>query len=468
MTEKAPTSRATYLQSLSLLWRFFAAPQALLVLLGLVVFALVLSMVIPQIPPQALEDPQAWLAVQPGILGQRSDLFHALGLFDIHHAFWFHLLLALVGLTLFVWLVESADLAWRAMHRERWTPATFASWGRHAPQIRLSAPHEPQDSLAQLRDLLSQRGYWSVDVSEMSIPNLVAGRRELFFWAEPLVYGALLVVLVGLVIVGNWGWQSRDWQPAPGESWAVGHGTAYAVRLDAFELQQDKEGRLLGYHSDITWLEDGAKVSQDQLAVGRPAMLRGVAVRQVGYVPAVKIRGRDDAGHLLALQAGGEELSASGEVEITIPAPDAQQLLLIPAHDLFLALTFEPLCVGGKPALHVALLRESGAEQQPLAALYESGLVDVENLQFEVDLDYRPILRVDHRPAMGLVVGGLALAVIALAAGWLVPPRLLWIAVGPGEEGSTLIQILALPGARGSWWLPHLADHLREVLADEA
>jgi hypothetical protein len=81
-------------------------------------------------------------------------------------------------------------------------------------------------------------------------------------------------------------------------------------------------------------------------------------------------------------------------------------------------------------------------------------------------VEYRPILRIDYRPAMFLVAGGGALAVLALAIGWLVPPRLLWSMAEPGEEGLTVVQILALPGARGSRWLSQLSDHLQKELAD--
>jgi hypothetical protein len=142
-------------------------------------------------------------------------------------------------------------------------------------------------------------------------------------------------------------------------------------------------------------------------------------------------------------------------------------LLLILGHDLFLALTFESLCAEGKPALYVAVLDDGGSEQQPVATLHDSATVDVDGLQVEIDLSYLPILRADHRPGMGLVVGGMALAVLALAVAWLVPPRLLWIAVGPGDRASTFVQVLALPAARGSRWPSQLAGRLREMLAHD-
>src|SRR5512136_2509962 len=98
----------------SLVWRFFAAPATLLTLLALLAAALILSTLIPQIPPDASTNPQHWLTLQPEALSPSNDLAQALGLYGIYNAFWFRLLLVLTGLALFVWAAEAAELAWRA------------------------------------------------------------------------------------------------------------------------------------------------------------------------------------------------------------------------------------------------------------------------------------------------------------------------------------------------------------------
>jgi len=468
MTEGIPTTGTPHLEPLSVLWRIFVAPQTLLLLMGLIALALMAGTLIPQIPPQVVGEPQAWLAVQTGFFGQRPGLIRALGLFDLYHAFWFRLLLVLTGLTLFVWTVESADLAWRAMGRKHWTANTFALWGSHAFQVQLSSSLPPDDIQARLRDFLTRHGYRWADVLASPTPSLVASRRDIILWARPLTCGALLVALVGLTIVGNWGWQSEDWHPLPDQSRAVGHGSPYTVRLDAFDLLLGKDGRLRDYRSEITWLEGEAAIGQDVVSVGRPATLRGVAMRQVGYVPIVRMRGWDVAGRPLMLQVIGDELGIPGEVEVAFPSAEAQPHILIPSRNRFLVLTFEPLCAEGQPSLHLALLREDKVEWQPLGILYESGSVVFDDLRVDVDLAYGPIMRMDYHPAMGLVVGGMALAVIALAAGWIASPQLVWIAMGPAEEESSLVRILAPPGTKGSFWLPGLVSRLRKVLTDDA
>lgn len=467
MTAKSPVFETSHREPLSMLWRFCAAPRALMGLLGLVALALVLATLIPQIPPHKVDDPQAWLAVQPGFFGQGNGLIRALGLYDVYHAWWFHLLLALTGLTLFVWVVESAELAWRATKR-RWVVSAFVFWGNKAPQICVSSTLPLDGTRARLDGFLTQQGYRWTDVPSLAASNLVANRRTILLWMQPVAYGALLVVLVGLGIMGNWGWQNEDWQPVPGESRPVGHGSSYTVRLDDFELQLEDDGRVCGSRSEISWLEGQKVFEQDAVSIGHPAMLRGIAVRQVSYGPAVQVHGQDENGRPLTFQAAGQELSAPGTIEVVFSTPGTRHFVLIPNHDLVLALTFESISSEGNPLLHVSLLPGGGGEQQYLGSLHTGGAMTADGLQVSMELDYRPILRVDYRPGMILVIGGSVLALVALVSLWIVPPHLVWIAVNSDKDDLTLIQILALPGAQGDRWLLQLAPQLRKVLADGA
>jgi hypothetical protein len=185
-------------------------------------------------------------------------------------------------------------------------------------------------------------------------------------------------------------------------------------------------------------------------------------------MPVVSMHGLDGTGRPLALQVGGEEPSIKENVEISFPTPMVQQLVVIAGYELYLALSLESVSTQDTPSLHLALLDDDATEPQTLAVLNRSGTLEVEGLQLELDIDYRPLLRVDYRPGMGLVVTGLALAVLALAVGWLLSPRLLWIAPGADAQGRTLIQVLALPAAKGSRWPERLISRLQEALTADA
>lgn len=455
-------------EPLSAAWRVLSAPQTLLLLMALVTLALALGVLIPQIPPQSSDDPRAWLAVRVGRLGQLGELFLFLDFFDIFQSLWFRLLLVLTGLSLFVRAVDSAELAWRATRQRVWPASTWSLLGNHPPESQLRSSLDTDELQARLTAHLHGMGYWTVEVEPPAVLSFVAIRRRTLLWARPLGYGGLLLALAGLVVTSAWGWQGEDWQPVPGQSRDVAPGSSYAVRLDAFDLRLGDDQQLQDYSSEITWLEGESEVEREVIGVGRPSTRGGATVRQVGFVPVIRLRGWDKDGHLLTLETEEDALSLMGQVEIRFPSPQARPLVLVPGYDLFLALSFEPLCAEGRPALYVEPTRTQSSVPPAREILVDSGSIRVDDLRFDVELFFTPILRADYRPGMGLVVGGLVLLLAALIALWLAPPWLGWISAGPEEEESTVLRVQALPGVESDRQLGQLAECLQEELSGDA
>ena len=416
------TESVTRFEPLSALWRILAAPQTLLILMGLLALALAAGTLIPQMPATYAGDPQAWLAMQTGVWGQASGFLHILGVFDLHSSLWFRALLVLIGLCLFVRTADSIELAWRVTRRERWTRVRLSAWGAHPPRLQLSLPLPLDETMERLGALMSERGYWSSTVPDLAGSSPVAVRRGLVLLARPLAYGSLLAALVCMAVAGAWGWQGEPWQPREGEGQAVGHGTPYSVRLDAFSIVPGDGGKPVEYPGRVSWLEGEAVLGQDLVGAGRTSKHAGITLRQVGYVPIVRMRGWDSNDRPLMLETEGDVLSMTGEAEIRFASPEDQPLVLIPNQDLFLMLSFEPGCDGDGPALHVSRIREGGDDREALAAFHDSGSVSVDGLRFEVDLAFVPILRLEHYPAVGLALISMAPFVIALIANWLALP----------------------------------------------
>jgi hypothetical protein len=258
---------------------------------------------------------------------------------------------------------------------------------------------------------------------------------------------------------------------APGEIRDIGHGTELAVQLNSFDFSEDSRLES-GPASEITFLNNGVSVGSARLRIGRPAVHQGVAVRQLGFVPVVRMSGQDSAEHPLAFQVGGRDMGASTEAQIVFASPTERPVVLIVGYDRFLTLNFDPQGGNGRPALEVLEVDLSAgasgsADPMLLAALTSSGEVEMGELRIAVELGYHPILRIDQRPGMALAVAGFALAVVALALVWLLPPHLLWIAAEAQPGGSTTIHLLARAGARGSLWPDRLSVHLQETLDDD-
>jgi len=440
----------------------------MLLLMALLALALALASLIPQIPAQAGGDPQAWLAAQPGVLAQRNSLARTLGLFDLYHAFWFRLLLALSGVVLFVRTVDAAELAWRATGRGRWSPAPLPSWSGHAPRMRLLSSLSPDQVLDRCQDFFERQGYGPLDRIDGPPGRLIAHRRAIFFWARPLGYGALLLAIAGLALSGYWGWQAETWRPLPGEIQPVGHDSPYSLRLDRFALKVDGQEGLQSYQSKVTWLAGDSPVQESTVGPGQPSSLGGVTVRQLGYLPVVELAAWDEQGRPLALQTADQDLPGAPQVQVRFLSDDDRPLVFITPQVRFLALAFEPMCSQGQPRLDVDLIREGGDGQQRLGSLTGNGEVTAEDLRLEVKLSYVPILRFDYRPGLELVLAGTILALVALIANTLGAPQILWLVVADhgGEKCQALV--LALPGARARVRLIQASGRLQGVLADDA
>lgn len=467
MAEEIRIDRESRPEPLSVLWRILAAPQALLVLAGLLALVLAMASLIPQIPPGAMDDPQAWLATQPGPLGRRGGIIGSLGLYNLYHGLGFRLLLALTALVVFVRLVDAAELAWRASGRGATPGAAGPGWQAHAPRISVPSSLPADEVRERISGFLERHGYRYTELAGEQPARWLASRRPGLLWVRPLGYAALLAAAAGLAISGYWGWQDEVWRPLPGETRLVGHGTAYALRLDSFEMQADQQGRLQDYDSQVTWLEGPAVAAETVVTARQPASFDGLTLRQLGYLPIVEIQAWDGAGNPLALEAGGEVQPGTAQVEIRFLEADEQPLILIPAQERLLALVFEPMCGQGRPALHVDTVGEGATGRQRLTSLTASREVVARDLRLQIDLSYRPTLRLDWRPGLGLVVVGLGLAVVALLVGWAVPTRVMSLAAEPWGEGRTRIQIVAPPGVRVRQWLSQLALHLQGVLTDD-
>ena len=458
MAEEPPTYRASRPDPLSVLWHAFAAPQTLIVLLGLLALTLVLASLVPQIPLSARTDPLPWLAAQPGLTA-RSGLIHALHLYDLSHSLLLRLVLALLGVALLVRMAGAAELAWRATGGGHWTAASFRLWSGHRPPMRIAFPCSSDDAGVQIRQRLAAGGYRCYPVEDGRVPSLVAGRRVWALWAWPVACAAFLVALVGGILLITWGWQGEAWQPRLSEARAVGRDGTITVRLEGFDLVRKPSGGVVDARTQITWREGETNLGRTSLSAGHPAAVHGWAVRQLGYLPVLSIRGWDEAGHPLVLQEEEAGLGLPSDVEVVFPSPEARPLLFLQQRDQFLVLSFEPSCPGGKPALQIGVTGSDGAGEATLGTLYDSGTVTFAGSRLEIDMSFRPLLRADYLPGAALAAGGLILALVALALAWLARPALAWIAIAPDATGGTQVQVV-LPAGMGDPRFPVLAGEM--------
>lgn len=441
MAEGALETRSGRPDPLSVVWHVLAAPETLLAALGLLVLTLAAAGFVPQVPLSARSSPLQWLAAQPDLAG--SAWIRGLHLYAISQSLWLRLLLGFLGAILLVRLARSVEIAFWAGAHKPWTLPRLHAWSRRTlGEWKSGAP--AGEAVGEARQRLAGHGLRWFPAAMDGVTAEVASRRAWALWITPLVYGGLLVALAGAQLLMAWGWQSEPWQPNPGESRAVGAEGTTTVRLESFALERDDSGRVTAATSEIAW--SGVRErGRSWLAPGQPARLRGLAVRQIGYVPLLSIRGWDEEGRPLLLQ----EETGSGlptDLRVEFPSPEARPVLFLEEKDQLLVLSFEPGGRTGRPALRLTRSAVAGAEQAPAGTLYESGTVGLDGVRLQVEMAFRPILQADSLPGVGLVVGGSTLALIALAFVWLVRPALLWVSAAPDPAGTIFVRLFGVAG----------------------
>ncbi|HNS52340.1 MAG TPA: cytochrome c biogenesis protein ResB [Anaerolineae bacterium] len=441
MAERVLAERSSRPDPLNVVWHVLAAPETLLAFLGLLVVTLVATGFVPQLPLAARSNPLQWLATQPNVAG--SAWIRALHLYAIAHTLWLRLLLGFLAALLLVRLARSADVACHASARRLWSLPRLHAWSRRArEEWDLGVP--AVEAIGAVRQRLGNRGLRWFPAAATAGAAHVASRRRWALWAAPFVYAGLLAALAGVQLVLAWGWQSEPWQPNPGESRAVGAEGVTTVRMESFALRRGDSGKVTSATTEISWTGEN-ELGRSTLATGRPARLRRLAVRQLGYVPLLSIRGWDEEGRPLLLQ----EETGSGlptDLRVEFPSPEARPVLFLGERDQLLVLSFEPGGRSGQPVLELTRTAGAGAQQTPAGMLYESGTVNLDGMRLQVEMTFRPILQADYLPGVGLVIGGCALALIALAFLWLVRPALLWVSAIPGAAGTSVVRLFEVAG----------------------
>jgi hypothetical protein len=468
MADEIPASGPPRLEPISVVWHTFAAPETLLILLAVLALTLAATGLIPQTSIDGLRESDAWLAVERGPLSRYADLVRSAGLLDLYHSFWFRLFLALTGLALLVRGVDAAELAWRARKRDEWELLAALPWQRRAQHVAVRVPAALDEVRERSMALLGEKGYGWTEVEESGKAEFVAAYRPGRLWLRAALYGALLVAGAGLAVALTLGWQGDVWEPVPLEIQAVGHNTAYAVRLDAFDLRFNAQGQLADYRSRVTWLQDGAELQPDVATVGHPARVNGVVLRQIAYAPVVRLRAQARDGRTLLLQVPGQPAQGRDVVTVRFGSADDQPLVFVPQFERFFTLVFEPACAGSMPAVQIYQIEQAGEQREKVATLHDSGEVALGDVQLDVDLTYVPVLRLDYHPGMSVVFAALGAALIALIALWLFPARLLHVCAIAQSDSRTSVEIKVLAGPRQVHHLRALGSHLDEVKGRDA
>jgi cytochrome c biogenesis protein len=216
-------------------------------------------------------------------------LFDALSFFDMYHAWWFRLLLALLTINIIVCSIDRLSKTWKIIFpgKVNYQPNRF----RKSPNRIEWRENAPLESLEDIYLGFLERRFRSVTVREEEDKKLLFGEKGR--WTRLGVYAvhlSILLLVVGGLIGSFFGFDGFVNIPE-GESMRritlrnsnEAIELPFAVRCEDFTVTHYESGMPREYRSTVSIIEEGEVVRQADIRVNDPLQHEGINFFQSSY-----------------------------------------------------------------------------------------------------------------------------------------------------------------------------------------
>jgi cytochrome c biogenesis protein len=455
--------------------QFFSSLKFGLILLGLLGAAVVLGTLILQ-RPMAREGQLEQIYAPQTI--QLLDFFD---LFDVFHAWWFILLLGLLGANIALTSLDRFPQAWRYFSR----PHVLADewFVRKLPVLREIplGQHKPEEALSLAAQDLRRRAYHARRES-LEKGTLYVETHRVARLAPYVVHLSLLIIFAGAIVDGVWGFKGflslepgmRSRQLEPVSADAAPRQLPFTLRCDGAGMEKYPDGSPRQYWSRLAVEENGREVLSKQIFVNEPLTYKGIRFFQSSYGSSGKPTrlvieaswpGQDRAPEPITLRPG--EAVALGEtgaqVELAGFVPD----FVLEGNQLATR-SDEP----NNPAIQLHVTQPGGKHSSiwffpkfpQMNPPNDSGI----SFQLrDVEMGYFTGLQVAKQPGSGLIWGGCLLLSCGLVLALYMVHIRIWGVVGKDAKGRPVLLLGGQPSKyRESFEtrFNHLADSVEQSL----
>jgi cytochrome c biogenesis protein len=434
--------------------QFFSSLNCGLLLLGLLGTATILGTFILQRP--MAQEGQIEQVYAPQVV----RLLNALGLFDVFHAWWFILLLGLLGANITLASIERFPQVWRLYARPHYlADSTYIRALPFQKEIPLG-PHTPAEAMALASRRLEQLGY---PPRQDILPKgtLYVEKHRLIRLAPYVVHASLLIIFAGAILDGTRGYKGFvnlrpgvstdviDPLSGPGPSRHLG----FSLRCDAAGMVPYPDGSPKQYWSQLTVLENGREVEHKKIWVNDPLTYKGVRFFQASLSSVGTVR-------QLVMEATWLENGVEKRKLLTIapktPLPLDDQGTAVALGDFLPDYVLQGNQISNQsddplnPAIHL-LVRRADGNVTNAWVLPKSSRSDAPNdtgIKFRfvsVDMDSMTGLQVAHQPGQWLIWAGCLLLVTGLTMALYLSHIRIWGIVGTDRKGQPALLLGGQP-----------------------
>jgi cytochrome c biogenesis protein len=416
----------------------------------------------------ATEPDEMQRAYSPQVL----RLLDAVGLTDVFHAWWFVLMLLLVSVAIVAASVERFPNAWRYFARPYKT--TDESFRKALPiQIQIPLKNEETGLVAAER-ALHRMGFKPERLVGKEHISLFAERNRLSEMAVYIVHASLLLIFLGGIIDGLFGWRGYvsltqgEQVNQIGLRGGAAKPLSFSIRCDGAGQENYQDGTPKRWWSKLAVLENGREILRKEIAVNDPLVYRGVRFYQSSY----GMTGNMNKVLLTATPTSGKgqaqdvALSLNETVQLD-PDTSVQLARFIPDYVVrdgqIYARSEEPQ----NPAVQLLVRsKKSGKSAEvwlpPIPELAKSEPSPYSFYPQDLQMSYFTGLQVSHEPGQWGVWSGCVLMGLGLVVAFYLVHMRVWVVPVRGARGNLLL------------WVGGTANKNREVfqqkftrLADE-
>lgn len=445
---------ASHQSSFNKFLQFLSSLKCGLYLLGLLGISMILGTFILQRP--MAQEGQIEQVYAPQIV----RLLNALGLFDVFHAWWFILLLGLLGANITLASIERFPQVWRLYARPHFMADAAFIWALPFQREIPLGPHTPKEAMTLASQKLEGLGY-PPRPDVLSKGTLYVEKHRLVRLAPYVVHASLLIIFAGAIFDGTHGFKgyislrpgtsTDDVEPltVPGAH----HHLNFTLRCDAASMDPYPDGSPRQYWSQLAVLENGREVARKKIYVNDPLTYKGVRFFQATYVPSGVPR-------KLVMEADWQENGAEKHQVLSLapgaPAPLGSQGAAVALIDFIPDYVLSGNSITSRsddprnPAIHLQVGRPvSGVTNAWVLAkspeLHPPNDTGINFRLVSVEMDATTGLQVASEPGQWLIWAGCLLLTMGLMMALYLSHIRIWGVVGADRKGQPALLLGGQP-----------------------
>ena len=414
-------------------WQTLSAVKTGVVLLIVTVVVAAAGTLILQRP--ATDPDQMSRAYSPATL----RFLDAAGLTDLYHAWWFLVLLGLVSLSIIAASIQRFPNSWRYFSRPYKSPDE--SFRQALPlHVQLAIPDEATGTAAAER-VLRKDGFKPEHIVREKSFSLFGERHRISEMAVYIVHASLLLIFMGGIIDGLYGWRgfvtlTQDQQSTQVEEQnGKIHTLGFAVRCDGAGQENYADGTPKRWWSNLAVVENNRVALQKQIVVNDPLVYRGVRFYQASYGQSGKLDKLDLTATSRSDKTQSQEISLGLNQPLSLDADTTVRLAeFIPDYAVRDGEVYAKSNELGDPAVHLVVESKGKAVNvwlPPIDGVGENAQSPYSFQGKDLKMAYFTGLEVSHEPGQwwvwaGVVVMGIGLFFVFYVVHmriWAVPVR---------------------------------------------